>query len=86
MKIALLGKEFTSMTHYYLVHKIFPVPQAMKIPGAKAVVDKEWKKHETIPAWDLEKVKSKKEVILEAQRDKKQSPLCFIDRHMPFKK
>ena len=26
---------------------------------------------ETIPAWELEKVKSKKEVILEAQRDKK---------------
>ena len=30
---------------------------------------KEWKKFETIPAWDLRKVKSKKEVILEAQRD-----------------
>ena len=45
-------------------------PQAMKI-SAKAAVDKEWKKLETIPAWQLEKVKSKKEVILEAQRDKK---------------
>ena len=42
----------------------------MKNPDAKAVVDKEWKKLETIPAWQLEKVKSKKEVILEAQRDK----------------
>ena len=30
----------------------------------------EWKKLETIPAWDLEKVKSKKEVILEAQKTK----------------
>ena len=29
------------------------------------------KKLETIPAWQLEKDKSKKEVILEAQRDKK---------------
>ena len=37
----------------------------------KAAVDKEWKKHETIPAWQWEKVKSKKEVILEAQRIKK---------------
>ena len=27
-----------------------------------------------------EKSRAKKEVILEAQRDKKQSPLCFIDR------
>ena len=43
----------------------------MKILDAKAEVDKEWKKLKTIPAWRLEKVKSKKEVILEAQRDKK---------------
>ena len=43
----------------------------MKIPDAKAAVDKEWKKIETIPAWQLEKVKSKKKVILEAQRDEK---------------
>ena len=45
--------------------------QATKIPDAKAAVDKEWKKLETSPAWDLGKVKSKKEeVILEALRDK----------------
>ena len=65
------GKGFTWMTHYNLVHKFIPVPQAMKIQDAKAAVDKEWKKLETIPVWNLEKVKSKKEVILEAQRDKK---------------
>ena len=33
-------------------------------------MDKEWKKLETIPAWQLDKVKSKNEVIREAQRDK----------------
>ena len=59
------------MTHYNLVHKFIPMPQAMKIPNATAAVDKEWKKLDTIPAWQLDKVKSKKEVILEAQRDKK---------------
>ena len=64
------GEGFTSMTHYNLVHKFIPMPQAMKIPDAKAAVDKEWEKLETIPAWNLRKVKSKKEVILEAQRDK----------------
>ena len=37
------GKAFTSMIHYNLVHKFIPMPQAMKIPDAKAVVDKEWK-------------------------------------------
>ena len=56
------------MTHHNLAHTM---PQATKIPDAKAAVDKEWQKLEKIPAWNLEKVKSKKEVILEAQRDKK---------------
>ena len=35
--------------------------QAMKIPDAKAAVGKEWKKLETIPAWQMDKMKSKKE-------------------------
>ena len=39
------------------------MPQAMKIPAAKAAVVKEWEKLEKIPAWDLTKVRSKKEVI-----------------------
>ena len=58
------------------------MPQVMKIPDAKAAVDKEWNKFETIPAWNWEKVKSKKDIILEAQRDKKESPLCHTDGHM----
>ena len=70
------------MTQYNLVHKFVPMPQAMTIPDAMAAVDKEWKKLETISAWNLENVKSKKEVILEAQRDKKESPLCHIDKHI----
>ena len=65
------GKRFTSMTPYNVVHNFILVPQAMKIPDARAAVDKEWKKLETLPAWQLEKVKSKKEIILEAQRDEK---------------
>ena len=47
------------------------MPQTMKTPDAKAAVDKELKMLETIPAWQLEKVTSKKEVILEAQRETK---------------
>ena len=38
----------------------------MKIPAAKAAVDKEWEKLEKIPAWNLTKVRSKK-VIDEAR-------------------
>ena len=40
----------------------------MKIPAAKAAVDKEWEKLEKIPAWNLTKVRSQKEVINEARR------------------
>ena len=56
------------MTHYNLVHKFIPMSQAMKIPDSEAAVDKEWKKLETNPAWQLDKVQNKKEVFLEAQR------------------
>ena len=52
----------------------------------KAAVDKQWQKLETTPAWQLEKVKSKKEVILEAQKRAKNSPLCYIDGHLSSQK
>ena len=52
------GKGDKSVQHYNLVHKIIPMPQAMKIPAAKAAVDKEWEKLEKIPAWDLTKVRT----------------------------
>ena len=61
------GKVDNSLPHYNLVHKFIPLPQAMKIPAAKAAVDKEWEKLEEIPAWDLTKVRSKSEVIDEAR-------------------
>ena len=35
-------KGENSLQHYNLVHKFIPMPQAMKIPPAKAAVDKEW--------------------------------------------
>ena len=41
--------------------------QALKIPDAKAAVEKEWEKLEKIPAWQLTKVRNKKEVIEEAR-------------------
>ena len=61
------GKGENSLQHYNLVHKFIPMPQAMKIPAAKAAVDKEWEKLEKISAWNLTKVKSKKDVIDEAR-------------------
>ena len=61
------GKGENSLQHYNLVHKFIPMPQAMKIPAAKAAVDKEWEKMEKISAWNLTKVRSKREVIDEAK-------------------
>ena len=49
--------------------KFIPIPQAMKIPAAKAAVDKECDKLEKIPAWDKTKVKNKSEVIDEARKE-----------------
>ena len=68
-------RGYNSIGHCNLLHKFVPTLQGMKIPGAKAAVDKEWKKLEqTIPGWhgwQLVEVGSQKEVILEAQSDKK---------------
>ena len=61
------GKADNSLQHYNLVHKIIPMPQAMKIPAAKEAVDREWEKLDKLPAWDLTKVRSKSEVIDEAR-------------------
>ena len=35
-------KGLISLSHYNLVHMFVLMPQAMKIPDAKAAVDKEW--------------------------------------------
>ena len=55
--------------HYNIIiwYTNFPMPQSMKIPAAEVAVDKEWEKLEKIQAWDLTKVRSKKEVIDEAR-------------------
>ena len=46
MRTILQEKESNSPHHYNFVHKFLPMPQAMKIPAAKAVVDREWEKLE----------------------------------------
>ena len=66
MKTILQEKETIhhSITTWFT---IFPMLQAMRIPAAKAAVDKEWEKHEKILAWDLTKVRNKSDVIDEAR-------------------
>ena len=65
-------KGYNSISHCNLVHKFVPTPQAMNIPDAHGAVVKERKKLEkTIPDWQLDKDRNQKEVIVEAQSDKK---------------
>ena len=40
----------------------------MNIPDAQAAVDKELEKLEKMPAWQLDKVKSKRDVVVEAEK------------------
>ena len=40
------ARGMNSGTHYSLVHTFVPMPQALKIPDAKAAVEKEWEKLE----------------------------------------
>ena len=61
------GKGDNSLPHHNWVDKFVPMLQAMKIPAAKAAMDKEWEKLEKISAWNLTKVRSNKEVIDEAR-------------------
>ena len=61
------GEGDNSLQHYKLVHELIPLPQAIKIPAAKSAVDKEWEKLEKFSAWNLTKVRGKKEVIDEAR-------------------
>ena len=60
------GKGINSLDNCNLVHKFIPMPQALKIP-----VDKEWEKLENFPAWQLAKVRNKKEVTNEAKKESK---------------
>ena len=78
------GKGENSLQHYNLVHKFIPMPQAMKIPAAKAAVDKECEKLAKISAWNLTKVK--RQVIDDARTSGAAVSFCIINGHMSSEK
>ena len=41
------GTGVNSLSHFHLVHKFIPMPEAVKIPDAKAAVEKEWQNWRT---------------------------------------
>ena len=63
------AKGMNSLSHYNLVRKFIPMLQAFKIPKAKEAVEQGSGKLETIPAWQLTKVRNKNEVIAEARNE-----------------
>ena len=87
MKTILQEKVKIHYSTTNLVHKFIPMPQAVKIPAAKAAVDKEWEKLEKISAWNLTKVNSKKQVIDEARtKGAKVHSFCLTDGHLSFER
>ena len=69
------GKGINLLNHYNLVHKFIPVRRAMKIPEARGAVDKEWENLSKIPAWQLTKVRSKKD---ETEKFASSMDLCHL--------
>ena len=72
------GEDMNSLNHSHLVPQFIPMPQAMKIPDAKATVEKEWEKLEKIPAWQLTKGRNKNEVIAEARNEGRTSHFASL--------
>ena len=66
-KTILQEKVRTHCSIIIWVHKFVPMPQAIKMIAAKAAVDQEWGETRKNSAWNLTKIRSKKEVIDEAR-------------------
>ena len=64
-------KELKSSSHHSLVLKFIFMLQAMKILDAIAAVDQEMEKLEKLPAWQMAKLRSKTEVVKEAQKEER---------------
>ena len=73
------GKGENSLQHYNLVHNFIPMPQAMKIPVAKAAVDKEWEKIGENFGVELDKSQKSKKTSDRGSKDVgRYSSFCII--------
>ena len=78
-EVHIVGRGMNSLNHKKLVHILIPMPQAKKIPDAKAAVEKNGKigRNPGMASW--QKVRKKKEVIDEARNEGQKSSFCVID-------
>ena len=67
-------KGSISMSHYNLVQKFGPMPQAMRIPDVKAAVNKGWE----LPAWQMTKARSTKASFLKHTKTKRKSTSVHV--------
>ena len=67
----MMSSAFTTKEYFALVHKPISINQALRIPAAKASIDKEWKKLEDLQFVDMDKVREKSDVAKEAKKDSK---------------
>ena len=61
------GKGENSLQHYSLVHKFCSYASSFENSGSESSGGQEWEKLEKNSAWNLTKVKSKKQVVAEAR-------------------
>ena len=65
--------------HFNLGRKFILMPLvAIKIPDAKAAVEKEWEKLQKIQAWQLTKVRNKNEVMAEARNEGRNAHIASL--------
>ena len=75
------GKGLFSMSHSNLAHKFIPMPQAMKIPDAKAAVDRMEEARDN-PSMETGDCQEQKRGFLGSTKREKESLLCHFDGHM----
>ena len=86
MKIALQEMDFFFDTLPFDAQVYPRCHKAMKIPDAKVAVEKKWKKIQTIPAWQLDKVKCKKSRLFWKHKETKQVFFATLMDMCRFKK
>ena len=57
--------------HHGLIHKLIPIPEAMKTPEGKAANDEEWGKLKSLTCWDESTDKPKAAVVQGAKKRKR---------------
>ena len=77
-------RGYHSMYLCGLVRTPIPVPKAMKIPAAKAAIDKKWDKLKNLSTWSESKVRAKADVTHEAQHKQAFSTCRNVDGLMPL--